>query len=224
MFCSYRSYNDVHRVYNYLYKSIKDVFWAQDTLAPGTIGSAIIEQYTGNAPASMVDELPAQFAKRQSNCRAVVATSAFGLGLQVIINSLCHLSLITTLHYFFNHCNILFTLRYSMLHQIEGVERIVHWGPAPTLAQYWQEVGRAGRTSGDSGHAILLHPKGHFPCDEEMRNYDHQCLRRAILSTFYLDGSSKTVDDVCGGESCCSICKNKPQYVFNYLYNTLHSH
>ena len=76
----------------------------------GNPGDGLAEMYYGQIDHISEKQLPAVFKTPQSPCRCIVATLAFGLGME-----------------------------------IPDVEYVLHWGPASSHLQYWQEIGRAGR-------------------------------------------------------------------------------
>ncbi len=94
---------------------------------------------------------------------------------------------------------------------IRNVRQVIHIGPPPTVQEYFQETGRAGR-DGESSKAILYYNNRHITrnkpgIQEEIKMYCWSkgvCLRRLLLQ--YLD--VKQPVPVSPGHICCSVCKD----------------
>ncbi|KAH3887128.1 hypothetical protein DPMN_011144 [Dreissena polymorpha] len=91
------------------------------------------------------------------------------------------------------------------------VTRIIHAKPPASIAQYLQEIGRAGRR-GQQSHAILYYNKRDLAANtpgiqQDIIKYcsdDTRCLREKLLEPFGFQKSDQIAND-----KCCSICKSK---------------
>ena len=92
----------------------------------------------------------------------------------------------------------------------KAVEYVIHFGPSFGLADYCQQIGRAGRNSSLQCHAILYaYPQsGKLTVSKEMTDYiknsSNKCLRSALFSRFNEDGNM--VHPSKPGHLCCSFC------------------
>ena len=55
----------------------------------------------------------------------------------------------------------------AFLHLLQDLNRVVHYGRSKSVLDYWQEVGRVGRTAGSVATAIL-YPKGCIGVDKDI--------------------------------------------------------
>ena len=86
---------------------------------------------------------------------------------------------------------------------------VVHFGPSFGLADYCQQIGRAGRNSPHLCHAILyIYPLKKSSLSEDMKDYINSCkkgcLRTALFTPFNED--NKTILPSSVGHLCCSYC------------------
>lgn len=112
---------------------------------------------------------------------------------------------------------VLSTSALGMGVDMKGVHIVIHLGPPGTIAEYMQEIGRAGR-DGQNSYAILLFTgRQTRMIDKDMKEYvsntcqRSMCRRRQLLSAF--DETCETVDpphkccDVCTLFCKCEVCK-----------------
>ena len=106
---------------------------------------------------------------------------------------------------------IITTIALGMGVDMKDVVNIFHWGVPDNVLQYWQEIGRGGR-SGKPATAVL------FAYGPSMRNIqksmkdmigevkEQKCVRRAVLSRLRLveDGTV----DLPLNPRCCSVCSS----------------
>lgn len=103
---------------------------------------------------------------------------------------------------------VLCTTSFSMGLDVNGVDSVVHYGPANTLEDYIQETGRAGRNPTEDCHAILIRYKrstGSKNISLLMKDYvlSKVCRRRILLTSFLrgTDSLSPTPR-----HKCCDVC------------------
>lgn len=106
------------------------------------------------------------------------------------------------------------TIAFGMGIEIPNIRYVIHWGPSKSTLNYWQEIGRAGR-DGLPAKAVMYTPPFSLNVklvDQELldiiTNSQAGCIRQKVLGSLQLKG---TCDDdikaVCGGEYCCTFCK-----------------
>ncbi|XP_066924961.1 uncharacterized protein [Clytia hemisphaerica] len=94
---------------------------------------------------------------------------------------------------------------------------VCHFGPAFSLVDYCQQIGRAGRNDESDCHAILYTYKG---CDKDinpkMKNYTKltTCLRTALFSPF--NENSSPIVSLAPAYSCCSVCHQSSDHPNNH--------
>jgi len=90
------------------------------------------------------------------------------------------------------------------------LQYVCHFGPAFSLVDYCQQIGRAGRNGEPNCHAVLYTYSGGFDkdADVKMKNYCklETCLRTGLFSPFNENQSS--VIPLFPAHSCCSVCTN----------------
>ena len=97
----------------------------------------------------------------------------------------------------------------------KNLQYVLHFGPAFSLVDYCQQIGRAGRCGEPECHAVLYSfPQGNAPIHETMKHYiysyDQVCLRSTLFSPF--NEENQTVPPQKPAKFCCSYCaKNSPQ-------------
>ena len=81
-------------VYHHAVDILGDVYWnvGVDGVINGRPEACLVEYFYANTEVRSKIEIPRRFAKPESSCRCIIATIAFGLGIQipdvkVIINS-----------------------------------------------------------------------------------------------------------------------------------------
>ena len=95
------------------------------------------------------------------------------------------------------------------------VKTVIHVSPPSSLEAYIQEIGRAGRSAGTQGRAVLYYnnsdiSKNKVHVKQSMKDYcqtTDACLRKLILEYF----GFKTVKQ----DRCCSICDIESQIMEN---------
>ena len=94
---------------------------------------------------------------------------------------------------------------------------VCHFGPAFSLVDYCQQIGRAGRNGESDCHAILYTYKG---CDKDinrkMKDYTklETCLRTALFSPF--NENSSPIVSLTPPYSCCSVCHRSSNHPNNH--------
>ena len=89
-----------------------------------------------------------------------------------------------------------------------NVKYVVHFGPSIGLADYCQQIGRAGRNSDNQCHAILyLYPVPYKILLDDMKAYltGSKCLRSSLYTPFNEDGN--LVEPLSPAHLCCSFCE-----------------
>ena len=105
------------------------------------------------------------------------------------------------------------TIAFGMGIGVNDITNVVHWGPAPDVLSYWQEVGRCAR-DGREGRALLYTPPYSVHkdrIDQATRSLldSKQCLRYQVLSYLRVGSiSDSDVEGCCHGPRCCSFCDN----------------
>ncbi len=83
------------------------------------LSERVVTMYHGSVTGPHEEFVAEEFPKPESRLRCVIATIAFGMGVD-----------------------------------IPDIRRVIHWGPAKTALNYWQEIGRCSRDGG-KGRAEL---------------------------------------------------------------------
>ena len=90
---------------------------------------------------------------------------------------------------------------------VKNLRYVCHFGPAYSLVDYCQQIGRAGRNNEPDCHAILYtYPSSSKKINPQMKAYTkltNTCLRTELFSPF---NDSKHVPPLKIGHDCCSIC------------------
>ncbi|XP_066919717.1 uncharacterized protein [Clytia hemisphaerica] len=90
---------------------------------------------------------------------------------------------------------------------VKGLKHVCHFGPAYSLVDYCQQIGRAGRNNESGCHAVLYtYPSPGNKINQQMKAYTKlidACLRTKLFSPF---NDSKHVPPLEIGHDCCSIC------------------
>ena len=187
MIGNYRSMTDAAAIYSHMVHSLGDRAWlSEDRRAD----KSLVDLYHGSILAEDQTRIIAEFPKPCSVIRCVVATIAFGMGIDVA-----------------------------------DVKYIFHWGPSPSMLEYWQQVGRCSR-NGENGECFLFVS----PRSLDSRRAESQTiqlcklkerLRIGILQHLVIpmmdvsglqhlrsrelchNGCSKCACDLC---LCCSLC------------------
>lgn len=106
----------------------------------------------------------------------------------------------------------------------KDVEYVVHFGSSFALADYCQQVGRAGRGSVQQAHAILYHyPQGGKKVIKEdiisyIHTADRRCLRVSLYSQF--SNNSSKISPILPKHNCCCFCSKSctceccPVYIY----------
>jgi ATP-dependent DNA helicase RecQ len=104
-------------------------------------------------------------------------------------------------------CRVAFaTNALGMCINFADVRYVVHYGPARSVEDFVQEIGRAGR-DGKSSTSVLLYQGKHLRrCERKVKEYakSNTCLRSILLSEF---GVSKP--DNITAHDCCLACHQK---------------
>lgn len=101
------------------------------------------------------------------------------------------------------------TVAFGMGIDIPDIRLIIHWGESGSVAQYWQEVGRAGR-DGEPAEAHLYHHQRQVNNSEDSTKKmvaditSGICFRQAVLSQ--LSVSETPLSLPLTSLPCCSNC------------------
>ncbi|XP_066919321.1 bifunctional 3'-5' exonuclease/ATP-dependent helicase WRN-like [Clytia hemisphaerica] len=92
---------------------------------------------------------------------------------------------------------------------VKNLQYVCHFGPAYSLVDYCQQIGRAGRNGDPNCHAVLYsYPSANKKINEKMKAYIKSkdvCLRTELFSPF---SESNNVPPLEIGHTCCSICSS----------------
>lgn len=103
------------------------------------------------------------------------------------------------------------TVAFGMGIDIPDIRFVCHWGESDCVAQYWQEVGRAGR-DGEPAEAHLYHRQSQLSlCKPDIRDVVASiktgvCVREALLSKLHIEGMPNFQRDV--AKDMCTCCCN----------------
>lgn len=90
---------------------------------------------------------------------------------------------------------------------VNNLKYVCHFGPAYSLVDYCQQIGRAGRNDEPDCHAVLyVYPTSTRGTNLKMKEYaelEVRCLRSSLFSPF---NDAKTVQPLSVGHTCCSVC------------------
>ena len=90
---------------------------------------------------------------------------------------------------------------------VKNLKYVCHFGPAYSLVDYCQQIGRAGRNDDPNCHAVLYsYPSSNKKINKKMKAYTKlkdACLRTELFSPF---SESNNVPPLEIGHTCCSIC------------------
>ena len=107
------------------------------------------------------------------------------------------------------------TVAFGMGIDIPDIRLVCHWGESNTVAEYWQEVGRAGR-DGQPAEAILYHRQIQLNrCEKDMKEFigsvsSGMCIRKQVLAHMHVCGMPVANIEREGCKcSCCSTCRNE---------------
>ena len=98
---------------------------------------------------------------------------------------------------------IIATSALSMGVNFPDIHYVINWGPARTLLDQVQEVGR----NADQAHVIIIYHGNQLPhCEDEVKTFvkTDGCYRVAMYQPF--DPAIAPMND---GHNCCSNCKEK---------------
>lgn len=110
---------------------------------------------------------------------------------------------------------IVSTIALGMGIDIPDVVYVFHWGPSTNVINYWQEVGRAGRSIPQAYSYLFATRADIHRCDEDMRlmcksviKGELKCLREHILQILTIPGMEAYVSDTDEAAKChcCSLC------------------
>ena len=92
---------------------------------------------------------------------------------------------------------------------VKNVQYVVHYGPCFDLADYVQQMGRAGRNTQNLSHAILYwYPSSIRHVSKKLatflNNSESNCLRVSLYSHF--NDSKDEITPTKPGHMCCSFC------------------
>ena len=92
---------------------------------------------------------------------------------------------------------------------MKAVKRVIHYGPAYHLTDFCQQIGRAGRNTGDHCSAKLFtFPEVGNLISHSMKSYiassNESCLRVSLFTPF--NDTDVPVVPVIPGHLCCSYC------------------
>ena len=96
------------------------------------------------------------------------------------------------------------TVAFGMGVNCQGVNRVIHFGPAKNLECYIQERGRSGRNGQPSVCLLLYNGLLAAHCNMDIKEYtmSNEC-RRLFIYKHFPGNKSNTVL----GQSCCDICE-----------------
>ena len=90
---------------------------------------------------------------------------------------------------------------------VKSLKYVCHFGPAHSLVDYCQQIGRAGRNNEPDCHAILYSysnsTKGVNSKMKEYADLDGGCLRKKLFSPF---SDTNHVPPLAVGHNCCTFC------------------
>jgi ATP-dependent DNA helicase RecQ len=105
---------------------------------------------------------------------------------------------------------IITTIALGMGVDMRDIEAVYHWGVPSNVLQYWQEVGRAGRT-GKAAKAVMYAYGPSIPrAQKTMRDMiaavkSKTCIRQAVMNNLKLNDHVITLEE---NPRCCSICSD----------------
>ena len=104
-------------------------------------------------------------------------------------------------------CRVVFcTIAFGMGVDIPDIRRVIHYGPAADIDDYFQESGRAGRDGASSLSILYIYPGSLIGrVSAAMKQYcrSHECRRRDLLRYFSF-GNFRPVD-----HTCCDVCRSQ---------------
>ena len=92
---------------------------------------------------------------------------------------------------------------------LQGIEQVIHWGAPENLLQYWQEVGRAGRSGGQAKAELFCYGASMTRVGEGMKTFiksckEGSCIRKSVLNGLTLSDAKKK--DFAEGNPCKETC------------------
>ncbi|XP_071117606.1 uncharacterized protein [Haliotis cracherodii] len=102
---------------------------------------------------------------------------------------------------------VLVSTSFSMGLDVQGVDHVIHYGPAYDVEDYLQETGRGGRDPNTQAHAILMKYKrclsGRNAVKPCMRQY---CKRTSCRRVELLQHFESSPSKVSPPHDCCDVC------------------
>ena len=105
---------------------------------------------------------------------------------------------------------VIATTAFSMGIDCPDIRNVIHFGPPPTVEQYIQEIGRAGRDGQQSTALLLYGGTIGKHIEKKVQTYGKNtttCRRKLVFKDFLL------YDNEFGQEAtnCCDICDKRSQ-------------
>jgi len=105
------------------------------------------------------------------------------------------------------------TISFGMGIDVPDLDMVIHWGMSSSIANYWQEVGRAGRGGQSAVARLFVVRKMMRGLDEDMKKLATnlrfnkvQCFRQEIMGALTLDGMPEAVTPVLQCANKCDKC------------------
>ena len=166
-------------VYGFLLRSLKKKSWSDE---PPTVNNRIFDMYHGSTDEESQQRIISRFADTNSSLRCVVATVAFGMGVQV-----------PDVRYVVN-----WGPPSDMLTYWQEVGRCARDGMPGKAIMYFPP--RSINKQFIDGDMIKF---CHEVCDRK------ECIRKIVLQHLFVKGMSQETLDNLHHESCCVVCDNQ---------------